>query len=37
MFSGTLQAFQSSLATEPYLILTALVAVYIVLGILYES
>jgi multidrug efflux pump len=37
MFSGTLQAFQSSLATEPYLILTALIAVYIVLGILYES
>jgi multidrug efflux pump len=37
LFSGTLQAFQSSLATEPYLILTALIAVYIVLGILYES
>ncbi len=35
--SGTLQAFQSSLKTEPYLILTALLAVYIVLGILYES
>ena len=37
LFAGTLQAFQSSLATEPYLILTALIAVYIVLGILYES
>ena len=36
-FSGTLQAFQTSLASEPILILTALVAVYIVLGILYES
>ena len=37
MFSGTLQAFQSSLASEPFLIITALLAVYIVLGILYES
>jgi len=37
MFSGTLQAFQSSLSTEPYLILTALLAIYIVLGILYEN
>jgi multidrug efflux pump len=36
-FAGTLQAFQQSLATEPYLILSAIVAVYIVLGILYES
>jgi multidrug efflux pump len=36
-FSGTLQAFQASLATEPVLITTALLAVYIVLGILYES
>jgi len=36
-FSGTAQAFQSSLASEPLLILTALAAVYIVLGILYES
>jgi multidrug efflux pump subunit AcrB len=36
-FSGTLQAYQSSLASEPLLIITALVAVYIVLGILYES
>ncbi|HTP43154.1 MAG TPA: multidrug efflux RND transporter permease subunit [Candidatus Acidoferrum sp.] len=37
MFSGTLQAFQASLGTEPMLIITALLAVYIVLGILYES
>jgi multidrug efflux pump subunit AcrB len=37
MFSGTLQAFQSSLATQPFLIITALMAVYIVLGVLYES
>jgi multidrug efflux pump len=37
MFSGTLQAFQTSLSSEPYLIITALLAVYIVLGILYES
>jgi multidrug efflux pump len=36
-YSGTLQAFQASLTTEPYLILTALIAVYIVLGMLYES
>jgi multidrug efflux pump len=36
-FSGTLQAFQDSLSSEPLLILAALVAVYIVLGILYES
>jgi len=36
-YSGTLQAFQQSLKTEPYLILTALIAVYIVLGMLYES
>jgi multidrug efflux pump len=37
MFSGTLQAFQQSLANEKMLIITALLAVYIVLGILYES
>jgi multidrug efflux pump len=37
MFSGTMQAFQSSLSTQPMLIVTALLAVYIVLGILYES
>ncbi|MBV8808183.1 MAG: efflux RND transporter permease subunit, partial [Acidobacteriaceae bacterium] len=36
-FAGTAQAFQTSLKTEPLLILAALVAVYIVLGILYES
>lgn len=36
-FQGNAQAFQQSLATEPYLILAALIAVYIVLGILYES
>jgi multidrug efflux pump subunit AcrB len=36
-FQGTAQAFQSSLATEPYLILAALVTVYLVLGILYEN
>ena len=36
-YSGTLQAFQQSLGSEPYLILTAILAVYIVLGILYES
>ena len=37
MYSGTMQAFQESLATEPFLIVTALLAVYIVLGMLYES
>jgi len=37
MYSGALQAFQASLSTEPMLIITALMAVYIVLGILYES
>jgi multidrug efflux pump subunit AcrB len=36
-FQGTAQAFQSSLATEPYLIAAALIAVYIILGMLYES
>jgi multidrug efflux pump len=36
-FSGTLQAYQSSLDTQKFLIITALAAVYIVLGILYES
>jgi multidrug efflux pump len=36
-FAGTAQAFQKSLSSEPLLILLALVAVYIVLGILYES
>jgi multidrug efflux pump len=36
-FQGTAQAFQDSLSSQPVLILTALAAVYIVLGILYES
>jgi len=36
-FQGTARAFQQSLANEPYLILAALAAVYIVLGVLYES
>ncbi len=36
-FSGAAQAYQASLANEPILILAALLAVYIVLGILYES
>ncbi|MEP7245085.1 MAG: efflux RND transporter permease subunit [Gammaproteobacteria bacterium] len=36
-FRGSAQAFQDSLATQPYLILAALAAVYIILGVLYES
>jgi multidrug efflux pump len=36
-FTGTAQAFQDALGNQPLLILTALVAVYIVLGVLYES
>jgi multidrug efflux pump len=36
-FGGTAQVFQDSLASQPFLIVTALAAVYIVLGILYES
>ncbi len=36
-FQGTAQAFQRSLASQPYLIAAALIAVYIVLGLLYES
>jgi multidrug efflux pump len=36
-FSGTAEAFQQSLKTEPLLILAALFAVYVVLGVLYES
>jgi multidrug efflux pump len=36
-FQGTAQAFQDSLSSEPVLILTAIIAVYIVLGVLYES
>ncbi len=37
MFAGTAQAYQDSLGSEPVLILAALVTVYLVLGILYES
>ncbi len=37
MYSGTMRAFQDSLSTQPILIITALLAVYIVLGMLYES
>ena len=36
-FQGSAQAFQTSLSTEPYLIAAALTAVYIILGVLYES
>jgi multidrug efflux pump len=36
-YAGTLQAYQDSLRNEKYLVLTALLAVYIVLGVLYES
>ena len=36
-YAGTLQAYKQSLGSEPYLVLTAVLAVYIVLGILYES
>jgi multidrug efflux pump len=36
-FAGTLQAYQNSLSNEKYLVVTALLAVYIVLGVLYES
>ncbi len=36
-FAGTLQAYQQSLSSEPILVVTALLAVYIVLGVLYES
>jgi len=36
-FAGTLLAYQQSLSTEPVLVATALLAVYIVLGVLYES
>jgi HAE1 family hydrophobic/amphiphilic exporter-1 len=36
-FQGTAQAFQQSLSDEPVLILAALVAVYVILGVLYES
>jgi len=36
-FAGTLLAYQQSLSSEPILVITAILAVYIVLGILYES
>ncbi|MFG1361611.1 multidrug efflux RND transporter permease subunit [Xanthobacter versatilis] len=36
-FQGTAQAFQNSLSSQPYLILAAIIAVYIILGVLYES
>jgi hydrophobe/amphiphile efflux-1 (HAE1) family protein len=36
-FQGTAQAFQDSLGSQPYLIAAALVVVYIILGVLYES
>jgi HAE1 family hydrophobic/amphiphilic exporter-1 len=36
-FQGAAQAFQDSLASQPYLILAAVLAVYIILGVLYES
>ncbi len=36
-YAGTLEAYKQSLRTEPYLVLAAVLAVYIVLGILYES
>ncbi len=36
-FQGTAQAFQQSLADEPLLIAAALIAVYVILGVLYES
>jgi multidrug efflux pump len=36
-FQGTAKAFQDSLKNQPYLVLAALVTIYIVLGVLYES
>jgi multidrug efflux pump subunit AcrB len=36
-FQGNAQAFQTSLASEPYLIAAAIVVIYIILGVLYES
>jgi multidrug efflux pump subunit AcrB len=36
-FQGNAQAFQASLATEPFLVAAALVVIYLILGILYES
>ena len=37
IYEGSAKVFETSLATQPYLILAAIIAVYIVLGILYES
>ncbi len=37
LFAGTMEAYQQSLSTEPILVTTALLAVFIVLGMLYES
>lgn len=36
-FQGSAQAFQTSLRTQPYLILAAIIAIYLILGMLYES
>src|SRR6202023_1534203 len=36
-FQGSAKAFQDSLSNQPYLVLAALVTIYIVLGVLYES
>ncbi len=36
-FQGNAQAFQASLASEPYLVAAALIVIYIILGVLYES
>ncbi len=36
-FQGTAQAFQSALSSQPYLIAAAIIAIYIILGMLYES
>ena len=36
-FQGTVQVFQASLAAEPYLVAAALIVIYIILGVLYES
>jgi multidrug efflux pump len=36
-FQGTARAFQASLSSQPYLILAALITIYLVLGVLYES
>jgi multidrug efflux pump subunit AcrB len=36
-FQGTAQAFQTSLSSQPYLIAAAIIAIYIILGMLYES